>query len=179
MRAVELDKANERLKMSRCHLADYVKQLYLSACRTCSTIVFPHSTNQIIVFWRLRCRWRLLRLSSLLKFTSLRHLMFCLQSLDLTKLSAPVKQEDEWIKVSIKSSFNFFFLLFWFIGLPLNDSFEKTFSWISRNVYVIRLSGWLYKCLFFFFVLHENEKNGEKVVKLFHMKNQWNFFMRP
>ena len=25
--------------------------VYLSACRTCSTIVFPYSTNQIIVFW--------------------------------------------------------------------------------------------------------------------------------
>ena len=25
--------------------------MYLSACRTCRTIVFPYSTNQIIVFW--------------------------------------------------------------------------------------------------------------------------------
>ena len=37
-------------EISRCHLADYVIELYLSACRTCSTIIFPHSTNQIIVF---------------------------------------------------------------------------------------------------------------------------------
>ena len=35
----------------RCHLAAYVKELYWSACRTCSRINFPHSTNQIIVIW--------------------------------------------------------------------------------------------------------------------------------
>ena len=40
------------LEVSRCRLADYVKKSYLSACRTCSTIIFPHSTNQIIVSWR-------------------------------------------------------------------------------------------------------------------------------
>ena len=38
------------LDISRCHLADYVIELYLSACRTCSTIIFPRSTNQIIDF---------------------------------------------------------------------------------------------------------------------------------
>ena len=53
------------LEISRCHLADYVKELYLRACRTCSTIIFPHSTNQIIVFRRRRCRCRRLCLSSL------------------------------------------------------------------------------------------------------------------
>ena len=36
------------LEISRCHLRDYVKELYSSACRTCSTIIFLHSTNQII-----------------------------------------------------------------------------------------------------------------------------------
>ena len=46
------------LEISRCHLADYVKEFYYSACRTCSTIIFPHSANQIIVFWRRRCRCR-------------------------------------------------------------------------------------------------------------------------
>ena len=30
------------------HLADYVKKLYQNACCTCSTIIFSHSTNQII-----------------------------------------------------------------------------------------------------------------------------------
>ena len=29
---------------------------YKKACRTCSTIIFLHSTNQIIDLWR--CRWR-------------------------------------------------------------------------------------------------------------------------
>ena len=43
------------LEISRCHLADYVKELNKSACRTCSTIIFPYSTNQIIVFWRRCC----------------------------------------------------------------------------------------------------------------------------
>ena len=33
-------------------LADYVKKLYLSACRTFGTIIFPLWTNQIIAFWR-------------------------------------------------------------------------------------------------------------------------------
>ena len=40
-----------------------------SACRTCSTIIFPLSTNQIIVFWRLRCCGRRLCLSSLIDFS--------------------------------------------------------------------------------------------------------------
>ena len=46
------------LEISGCHLADYVEEFYLRACRTCSTcstIIFPHSTNQIIVFWCRRC----------------------------------------------------------------------------------------------------------------------------
>ena len=38
-----------------CHLADYVKTLHQKACRTCSTIIFLHSTNQIFDLWR--CRW--------------------------------------------------------------------------------------------------------------------------
>ena len=41
-------------------------KLHQKACRTCSTIIFLHSTNQIIDLWR--CRWRCLRqiLNSLL-----------------------------------------------------------------------------------------------------------------
>ena len=35
-------------KISRRRLADYVKTLHQKACRTCSTIIFLHSTNQII-----------------------------------------------------------------------------------------------------------------------------------
>ena len=38
------------LEISRYHLEDYVKEFYLSASRTCSTIIFPDSTNEIIVF---------------------------------------------------------------------------------------------------------------------------------
>ena len=44
------------MKISRHRLADYVKTLHKKACRTCSTIIFLHSTNQIIDLWR--CRWR-------------------------------------------------------------------------------------------------------------------------
>ena len=32
------------------------QKLYQKACRTCSKIIFPHSTNQIADFWRFRCR---------------------------------------------------------------------------------------------------------------------------
>ena len=33
-------------------------KLFKSACRTCSTLVFPHSANQILNLWRCRCIWR-------------------------------------------------------------------------------------------------------------------------
>ena len=32
------------------------QKLHQKACRTCSTIIFPHSTNQIIHSWSCRCR---------------------------------------------------------------------------------------------------------------------------
>ena len=60
--AIELNIENERF--SRCHLANYVKEFYLSACRTCSTILFPHLTNQIIFLWRCLCCYRCLYLNS-------------------------------------------------------------------------------------------------------------------
>ena len=44
------------MKISRRPLADYVKNLDQKSCRTCSTIVFPHSTNQITNLWRCRGR---------------------------------------------------------------------------------------------------------------------------
>ena len=44
------------MKISRRRLADYVKTLHQKACRTCSTIIFLHSTNGIIDLWH--CRWR-------------------------------------------------------------------------------------------------------------------------
>ena len=33
-------------------------KLHQKAYRTCSTIIFPHSTNQIIDLWRCRCRYQ-------------------------------------------------------------------------------------------------------------------------
>ena len=33
------------------------QKLHQKACRTCSTIIFLHSTNQIINLWRCRGRW--------------------------------------------------------------------------------------------------------------------------
>ena len=44
------------MKISRRHLADYVKTLHQKACHRCSTITFLHSTNEIIDLWH--CRWR-------------------------------------------------------------------------------------------------------------------------
>ena len=40
--------------------------LFIGACRTCSTIVFPHSTNQILNLWRCRSCSRRWCLNSLL-----------------------------------------------------------------------------------------------------------------
>ena len=45
------------MKISRRRLADYVKNVHHKACRTCSTIIFPRSTNRIIDLWRC-CRRR-------------------------------------------------------------------------------------------------------------------------
>ena len=51
------------LEISRCHLADSVTELYLSVCSTYSTIIFPHSTNHIIVLLAtsLPLQWSLLK----------------------------------------------------------------------------------------------------------------------
>ena len=79
---------NERLSAasSRCRqnlkyenfttsLADYVKILHQKACRTCSTIIFPHSNNQVIDLWRCRdrCRRHLLNSLSSSTFKKSRH----------------------------------------------------------------------------------------------------------
>ena len=53
-------------KISRRRLADYVKILHQKVCCMCSTIIFPHSTNQIIDLWRCRCRSQIL--NSLITF---------------------------------------------------------------------------------------------------------------
>ena len=46
------------IKISRRHLAHYVKKLHQKACRTCSTIIFPYSVNQIIDLWHCCCSRR-------------------------------------------------------------------------------------------------------------------------
>ena len=45
-----------KMEVSRLRLADYVKNLHQKACRTCSTIIFPQSTNQITHLFCCRCR---------------------------------------------------------------------------------------------------------------------------
>ena len=63
------------MKISRRRLADYDKTLHQKACRTCSTIIFLHTTNQIIDLWRCRRRCRRQILNSLLrKLTMQSHL---------------------------------------------------------------------------------------------------------
>ena len=42
------------IKISRRRLVGYVKTLHQKACRTCSTTIFLHSSNQIIDLWRCR-----------------------------------------------------------------------------------------------------------------------------
>ena len=60
--------ASSSEQISRRCLPDYVKTMDQKACRTCSTIIFLHPTNQIIDLWRWRWRWRCCRqiLNSLL-----------------------------------------------------------------------------------------------------------------
>ena len=48
------------MKISRRRLVDYVTKLHQKACCACSTIIFPHSINQIIDLWRCRCRRQIL-----------------------------------------------------------------------------------------------------------------------
>ena len=39
------------MKISRCHLADYVQKLHQKACRTCSMIIFLYLTDEVIDLW--------------------------------------------------------------------------------------------------------------------------------
>ena len=54
--AFSLTLPSSKYEISRRRLADYVKTYHQKACRACSTIIFLHSTNQIIDLRR--CRWR-------------------------------------------------------------------------------------------------------------------------
>ena len=47
---------NLKIENIMSSFANYVKKLHQKACRTCSTIIFPRSTNQIIDLWRCLCR---------------------------------------------------------------------------------------------------------------------------
>ena len=42
--------------ISRCCFAEYGTDLFISACRTCSTLIFPHSTSQVLNLYPCRCR---------------------------------------------------------------------------------------------------------------------------
>ena len=42
--------------LMRCCLSDYVEGMCSNACSTCSTNIFPHSTNHIIDLWQCLCR---------------------------------------------------------------------------------------------------------------------------
>ena len=57
---------NIKDEKSRRDLVDYVKELHQKAWRACSTIIFPHSTNQIFDLWRCPGRCRRNFLNSLL-----------------------------------------------------------------------------------------------------------------
>ena len=73
------------MKISRRRLAENVKTLQQKACRTCSTIIFLHSTNQIIDLRR--CRWRCRRqiLNSLVVMLQLVATIFTRLAQDLSK----------------------------------------------------------------------------------------------
>ena len=43
---IHVDVKSLTSEILRCHLADYVKKLYLCA------IILPHSTDQVTLFWR-------------------------------------------------------------------------------------------------------------------------------
>ena len=43
-----VDVRTSNMKIPCGHMADYVKEMYFNACRTSSTIILPHSTNQIM-----------------------------------------------------------------------------------------------------------------------------------
>ena len=65
LRARDVDRTS-KIKISRRRLTEYVENFHQKACRTCSTIIFPRSTNQSIDLWLCRCRCRRHFLNSLL-----------------------------------------------------------------------------------------------------------------
>jgi len=74
-----------KVKISRRRLADYVKKLHQKACQTHTTIIFLHSTNQIIDLWRCHCRWHRDFLNSKVRLWDSWHIMYTSQSVSLTQ----------------------------------------------------------------------------------------------
>ena len=68
---------SSNVKISGRPVADYVKKLRQKACRTCSTIIFPRLTNEIIDFWRSRGRCRRHFLNSLLCEIYMKFMLYC------------------------------------------------------------------------------------------------------
>ena len=62
------------LVISRSNFDEYGREMFKNACRTCSTIIWVFSTNNITAFWRCRCRSRCRFLNSLLSFCRKRRL---------------------------------------------------------------------------------------------------------
>ena len=46
---------NQNLVTLRCCFVEGVTELFQSSSCTCSTLICPHSTNQILNLWRCRC----------------------------------------------------------------------------------------------------------------------------
>ena len=65
LRARDVDRTS-KIKIPRRRLTEYVETSQQKACRTCSTIIFPRSTNQTLNLWRWRCRCRRHFLNSLI-----------------------------------------------------------------------------------------------------------------
>ena len=60
--------------ISGCYFSDDGTELFLSASRTCSTLIFPQSTNEILNLWRCNCCSRRQRLSpSIIAIILFRH----------------------------------------------------------------------------------------------------------
>ena len=139
------------MKISRRRLADYVKTLHQKACRTCSTIIFLHSTNQIIDLWR--CRWRCRRqiLNSLLFFI------------------CPQRWVEEWLKMRLILFGEELFERSFFIDVLVHYSrkrfFRNGFDLELYEIYLVVWHGvllvffynaWLLDCLWESCHVHEN-----------------------
>ena len=97
---------NPKYENTRRHLADYVKTLHRRACHTCSTIVFPNSTNQITDLSRCRYRCRRHFLMNSLFFSSLKRIFqfYFSQEIPLLKLERRISQIRYMSRFTMKLS---------------------------------------------------------------------------